>query len=228
MIDLDDTLWDTKHNNQKSLHELYTALNWGQYFVSFDDFVSLYEPINHALWAEYAEGKIDQETLSIDRLRRPLEGKVELSRGEWLDINEQFLSLVTAQRGLCAEALPILSYLHERYQVCILSNGFGQIQYAKLRDTGLLPYVHHVVLSEDIGINKPSRRIFEHALELCGADAVESVMIGDSWFTDIVGASNAGIDSIWYNPEGFDLLEAQGVTPPRHTIRALKELYTLL
>lgn len=228
LIDLDDTLWDTKRNNQKSLYELYTALNWGQYFVSFDDFLCLYEPINHGLWAEYAEGKIDKDTLSIERLRRPLEGKEEHNRNEWLEINERFLMLMTKQRGLCPEALPVLSYLHERYQVCILSNGFGKVQHDKLRDTGLLSYVHHVVLSEDIGVNKPDRRIFDYALELCQAQANECVMIGDSWFTDITGASNAGIESIWYNPEGFSPFETQNVAPPKHTIQTLTELYTLL
>lgn len=230
LIDLDDTLWDTRSNNRQSLRELYTALNWGQYFVSFEDFEALYLPINVHLWEEFGRGKVSKRELSIERLRRPLSGYLELSDEQWLRINDEFMELVRQKRGLCPGALETLSYLHQHYEVVIVSNGFGSVQYSKLRDTGLSDYVDRVVLSEDVGINKPDRRIFEYALSLgAGFAPSEAVMVGDSWTADIIGASNAEIPSIWYNPDGNLMADLPRVAnPPLYTIRHLTELTHLL
>jgi putative hydrolase of the HAD superfamily len=56
------------------------------------------------------------------------------------------------------------------------------------------------VLSEAAGALKPDKRIFEYALGLNNATANETIMIGDSYSADIVGAQNAGIDQIHFNP----------------------------
>lgn len=229
LIDLDDTLWDTQANNKQSLNELYTALDWGQYFVSFEDFFAVYHPINVRLWEQYNSGAVDKDTLSIDRLRLPLAGYVWHTPAEWLAINDDFMARVRTKRGLCPNALSTLQHLHARYRVCLISNGFGEVQYAKVEDTGLRPYIDAIVLSEEVGINKPDARIFAHALELCNASPERSVMIGDSWGADIVGASNAGIPSIWYNPHRQPLPPASdGLRLPRHVITDLAELTALL
>ena len=61
-------------------------------------------------------------------------------------------------------------------------------------------YFAHVVLSEAAYALKPDKRIFEYALQLNNAMASETIMIGDSYESDIVGARNAGIDQVYYNP----------------------------
>jgi len=43
---------------------------------------------------------------------------------------------------------------------------------------------------------KPDKRIFEYALQLNNATASETIMIGDSYETNIVGAQNVGTDQI--------------------------------
>ncbi|MDO4691312.1 MAG: YjjG family noncanonical pyrimidine nucleotidase [Porphyromonadaceae bacterium] len=228
LVDLDDTLWATYVNNKKSLEQLYTALNWGQYFVSFEDFFSAYYRINIELWERYNHGRITKQELALERLRLPLEPYLSLPEQSWREIDEQFLSLVKQQTLLCPNALETMAYLKARYSICILSNGFGEVQYAKIEKTGLAPYIDQVVLSEDVGINKPAPEIFHIALERMGATPSESLMIGDSFSSDIAGASNAGIGSIWYNAYAFPMPQTEGITPPLHIINNLAELKTLL
>lgn len=225
LIDLDDTLWATKINNKQGLKELYTALSWGQYFVSFEEFYRIYEPINYKLWEEYNKGAIDRDTLSRERLRRPLEGLVSHTDAEWREIDHEFLEAVRRQTLLCPGALETMRYLKEKYPICILSNGFGAVQYTKIERSGLAPYIDAVILSDEVGLHKPQPEIFHLALERMGGyRADEAVMIGDSYSSDIVGASRAGIRSLWYCPEDYPLLVDDDITPPIATITDLRHL----
>jgi FMN phosphatase YigB (HAD superfamily) len=78
-----------------------------------------------------------------------------------------------------------------------VTNGFVEVQYEKFDKSGLRDCFAHIVLSEEVGCQKPNPRIFEEALRMNGLQAEDVVMIGDSWSSDIQGAINAGIDQIW-------------------------------
>lgn len=252
LIDLDDTLWDTWANNQESLGELYTALQWGRYFSSFKAFFEqYYYPVNHALWEAYNREEITKTELSYQRLYRPLhlrlkdwcEDKTETPHEEepihslsqlvakprtyWDEANEQFMSLIRSKRRLCPGAMELMQALHIHYKVCILSNGFPEVQYAKLDNTGLRQYVDAIVLSDEVGYNKPNPKLFTHALELMGYTAEQSLMIGDSWSSDIRGAAAAGIQSIWYNRYRIALPQEEGISPWA-TVQKLEDIIPLL
>lgn len=239
-IDLDDTLWDTWANNKESLYEVYTALAWGRYFSSFEDyFETYYYPVNHQLWERYNREDISKEELSYERLYRPLLNRygeisdpalwavVESPRSYWDDANDLFMERIRQKTGLCPGALELLRYLHDKYPVCILSNGFGDVQYDKIRLTGLDTYVDEVILSEEVGYNKPNPRIFEVALERMGFAVDEAVMIGDSWSSDIRGAAAVGMDSVWYNRYVLVMPEEEGVRP-LHIVEHLDEIKQIL
>ena len=57
-----------------------------------------------------------------------------------------------------------------------------------------------LIISEDVGVNKPDKAIFEHALHKAGAQLHESIMIGDSLEADIRGAQGFGMKAIFFNP----------------------------
>jgi putative hydrolase of the HAD superfamily len=66
--------------------------------------------------------------------------------------------------------------------------------------SGLNPYFSNVIISEDVGVNKPDKAIFEYALRLASAQKEESIMIGDSLEADIRGAQDYGMKAIYFNP----------------------------
>ncbi|MBO4380143.1 MAG: HAD family hydrolase, partial [Muribaculaceae bacterium] len=97
-------------------------------------------------------------------------------------------------------------------------NGFSGVQERKLKNAGLK--VDVVVLSDEIDINKPDRRLFDYALQKSGATAEESLMVGDNPLTDIAGAIKAGWRSILYKPTAP--ASSEGI------IRSLPELLDIL
>ena len=52
-----------------------------------------------------------------------------------------------------------------------------------------------------VGVRKPDPRIFKHALDFASASANNSVMIGDDLEADVMGAINAGIKGVFFNPK---------------------------
>ncbi|MCR5887335.1 HAD-IA family hydrolase [Hymenobacter sp. J193] len=96
----------------------------------------------------------------------------------------------------------VLNYLRDKgYRLHLITNGFRDIQYVKLDASRLTEYFEEIVTSECCGHLKPDARIFRHALERTGATAPESLMIGDNLECDVLGAHNAGLDQVYFNPE---------------------------
>ena len=89
------------------------------------------------------------------------------------------------------------------YKIGVLSNGFKEVQYDKLRSAGVLEMIDCMVLSDEIDVNKPDKRLFDYALQKAGTTAAESILIGDNPDTDIKGAINAGWKAIFFNRNGI-------------------------
>ena len=91
----------------------------------------------------------------------------------------------------------MVRYLANKYPLTIVTNGFIEVQYEKFDKSGLKECFSHIVLSEEVGCQKPNPRIFEEALCMNELAAEDVVMIGDSLTSDVLGAQRAGIDQIW-------------------------------
>ena len=120
--------------------------------------------------------------------------------------------------------MELLEYLQPRYRMHILSNGFREVQYKKIENSGLKPYFDKIILSEDAGINKPHPDMFTYALKNTNSRRNQTLMIGDSWDADILGAQQSRINQIWFNPTGEPPVGFQ----PTHTVRSLAEIREIL
>jgi putative hydrolase of the HAD superfamily len=97
----------------------------------------------------------------------------------------------------------------------------------ELEAVGLLDLFPRCRLSAiDVGVLKPHRAIFDHALNILGIRPEEALFIGDNLSADVEGAQGAGIPAVWINrtPDS-DMLS--DITPDG-TIYALQELLPLL
>lgn len=200
-IDLDDTIWDTVSNGKTSLEEVYRDYNFGRFFPSFNDFYSIYFPNNCNLWKQYALGKISKEELIFERFLFPLRPHGVSDKKFIRNLNDDFLDRTSRKTQLIPHAMEILEYLYPKYKLYILSNGFNEVQYKKINNSGLSVFFKDIILSDHIGYNKPHPEIFQYALRKTNASKANSLMVGDNWDTDIVGAKNSGIDQIWYTQE---------------------------
>ena len=103
---------------------------------------------------------------------------------------------------LFPQTIETLIYLKTQgYNLGVISNGITIKQWEKLIRLDLHHFFDHVITSEEAGVEKPDKQIFEVALEKMGSTAEESVMIGNKFSEDIMGALNIGISAILVNSE---------------------------
>ena len=221
-IDFDDTLYDTRGNAIIALAETFDFFDLGRYFDNPQDFYDSYWKTNLALWTLYNKGEIDRQYLIVERFRRPLSegrGLENVTEAFCLEVSDKFLDFCSNKPGTVRGALELVKYLKGlgcRLHIC--SNGFHEIQYKKLRACGLYDYFETVILSEDAGANKPSKKFFDYAFEKTGAKVDSTLMIGDNYNADIEGAMDSGLDTILYNRWDPDFV------PPRKPTYIVKEL----
>ena len=223
-FDLDHTIWDFDKNAEETLYELYHIYRLGDIGLpAAAIFIDTYTRNNHQLWAEYHTGKISKEELRETRFKRTF---LELGLAPELlplSFEDDYVMLCPTKTNLFAHAHETLQYLAAKYALHLISNGFKESSEMKIAKTGIGRYFTNVIISETVGVNKPDKAIFEHALALAGAEKSQSLMIGDSLEADVYGALNFGIDAIYFNP-------ASAPMPANVPLQVnnLKELITLL
>ena len=222
-FDLDNTLWDFTSNSNRAFAILHKKYGFDRRGIPLARLLEVYHHYNDLMWEEYRQGRLDKETLRWKRFFLTFEelGMPDEQLARQIDV--EYLETSKQMTGLVEGAREILEYLKERYPLYLLTNGFNEVQFTKIRNSGLEPYFEKVITSEMAGALKPHPAFFEYALRETGSTAGSSVMIGDDAITDIEGASAAGIDTILFNPAGRD-----HTTSPTYEIQQLKELKKIL
>ena len=223
-IDLDDTLWDIHSNSKECLLEIYDDYGYQKYYNSFDDYYNVYMPNNHRLWGMYRNGEINKDELIVERFLIPVREFGINDAVYAKKLSDDFLERTTNKTKLVEGTMELLEYLKPKYNMHILSNGFREVQYKKIRNSGLEPYFDKIILSDDAGINKPHPDIFNYALINTNSLREETLVIGDSWDADILGAYNSDIHQMWFNPEG---LHPVGFVPT-YCVKSLDEIKEIL
>jgi putative hydrolase of the HAD superfamily len=197
-FDLDHTLWDFRTNSRAVLLELHAELKMEERGIPEAGFVSVYEAVNAELWQGHDAGVVPKEVLRALRFRKALEHFGVKDSGLAKQLEETYLDRCPRRSALNPGAMELLRDLRPHCRMHIITNGFLETQALKLAASGIRPFFDVVLTSEQAGANKPSLRIFRHALRSAGAKAVESLMIGDNATADIAGARNAGMDQAHY------------------------------
>lgn len=216
IFDADDTLFH---------FDAYAGLQrmFAGYDVQFtDQDYADYQAINKPLWVDYQNGAISALQLQTRRFT---------GWGEKLSVAPEVLNsgFLTAMAEICLPlpgAASLLNALHGKVKIAIITNGFTALQQARLERTGFRDYFDALVISEQVGVPKPDRAIFDHTLALLGNPARERVlMVGDTPESDILGGINAGLKTCWFDQGTRPLPES--ITPDWQ-VKSLAELEVLL
>lgn len=231
-FDLDNTLWDFKKNSRYAMMETFNRFQLEKNGLTFSDFYKVYSVNNTKLWTAYRNKEIKKKELTSQRFQLTF-NTLQINGVDSQEMNDVYLAEMPKQKYLMDGAIELLDYLKLKpYKLYIITNGFKEVQHKKLQTSGLAAYFEKVFISEEIKCPKPGRQIFEHAIKSANAKKTKSLMIGDDWDVDIIGAVNFGIDSVYYNSH------KQSVTIEKRwgdvessvgfTIRNLKELINVL
>lgn len=199
-FDLDHTLWDFEKNSYEALVEIFSKHNLTELGVSnFDNFFGRYKVINEFYWDEYRKGLIEKEKLRYIRFHEALQefGVRDLLLAK--RVADDYVGISPKKKNLRPFAIDVLTYLKAKYVLHIITNGFQEVQYIKLKNSGLIDFFDVIVTSESAGYKKPAPQIFTHSMRQAGAKRKESLMIGDNLVADLIGARGVGMDQVFYN-----------------------------
>lgn len=198
-FDLDHTLWDFETNSDIAFETIFKKYDVG---LDLQKFLHYYKGINQNYWKLYRNEKITKEELRVGRLRDTFVKIKQKFDNELIDnLSIGYIEVLPNNNQLFEGAHEILEHLYLKYRLHIITNGFNEVQYKKLDNSGLSKYFDKIITSEDAGVKKPNPKIFKYALDLAEATSKESIMIGDNWEADVMGAINNDIDAIYFNYE---------------------------
>tara|TARA_B110000902_G_scaffold34642_1_gene36831 strand:+ start:268 stop:960 length:693 start_codon:yes stop_codon:yes gene_type:complete len=219
-FDLDHTLWDFEKNSGLAFNEIFIELNFP---FSLDIFLKLYNPINHAQWKLYRENKITQDDLRFNRLNKTFEKLNYYASVDLIEnISEKYITYLSTFPHLFEGAIELLEGLKNRFRLHIITNGFDEVQQFKIKNSGIESFFEFVFTAEKVGFKKPHPEIFIESFKTVNTTAEASIMIGDSFEADILGALNQGMQAIHFNSHNEEIHDK---CPIVYSLAELKALF---
>lgn len=202
-FDLDHTLWDFDRNSEKAFAVIFQEILPQ---LDIAAFIRIYAPINQACWKLYQNNLISHQELRYRRLKESFQTlQIEVSDALIAKISDDYILHLPNSNHLFEGCMETLEYLHRKYKLHIITNGFADVQFKKLNNSGIHHFFDTVTNSEMAGVKKPHGGIFEHALSVAKAFKNESVMIGDCLDADVGGALSFGIEALFFNPNRIEV-----------------------
>jgi putative hydrolase of the HAD superfamily len=206
-FDLDRTLWDFDSNSVLALKEIFTDRKIAQIAnCNFTDFKTFYTEYNKKLWDMYKYQKIEKEDLRLERFHGTLKHFGIDSPRLAAKISDDYVKISPQKTKLFPNVIDVLRQLKSRYELHIITNGFSEVQFIKLKNSGLSPFFNKIITSEMVGYQKPNERIFHFALKTANVKPKDAIMIGDDQDSDIRGAQKIGMDQLFINYKFEELI----------------------
>ena len=196
-FDLDHTLWDFDKNSALTFDKIFKMHNVE---INLKVFLEVYEPVNLNYWKRYRNDEIDRLQMRYGRLRDTF-NEINYKVDDILihNLSVDYIEYLSSFNHLFEGTIEVLNYLHPKYPLHIITNGFEEAQMKKMNGSAITSYFKTITNADQAGVKKPNPIIFDHALNLANANAKESIMIGDNYEADVLGALNVGYDAIFFN-----------------------------
>jgi len=232
LIDLDDTLFDYPKTEKEAFRRTFEEL--GFFMESelgndkkeeiYEKIKDRYKDVNLQLWKDLEKGAVDKDRLKVVRFEKIIE-EFDLKYNLY-EMSELYLKKLGEGIFPFEAAEKLCEYLHSKYKVGIVTNGIKEVQHSRIENSTIAKYIDKIIISDEVGVNKPDKRIFEYAMNYFEImDKSEVIMIGDSLGADIKGGQNAGIDTCWINLRNN--VNDTGIVP-KYEVRKLEELFEIL
>lgn len=221
LFDADNTLLDFSKTEQYAFIEVMK--NHG---YPYDiEVKKAYDTINHGLWKQFECGEITREDVVNTRFGKLFQ-KIGIV-GDGVAFEKEYQEELSRGCYVIDGAMELLTTLKQKgCKIYIVTNGVANTQHRRLRESGVERYVDGIFISDELGCQKPAKEFFNVVFAAIGEEhRKDSLIVGDSLTSDILGGNQAGIKSCWYNPNGYKN-ETKAVAD--YTITNLEELYEIM
>lgn len=202
LFDLDDTLFDHTATSRAALRATTAGLPFLA-AVDFEPFYQFYSDLLEALHLRVLAGSCSYSEARRLRFAGLLARyQPAATPAEAAQLADAYYVQYPRQRRPVAGALALLQALRPHYRIGIVTNNRTAEQADKLHFLGMTDLVDALITSEDVGVPKPDPRIFRVALRQLAARPEETVLVGDNWHADVLGALAVGIRPLWLNRGG--------------------------
>lgn len=191
LLDADGTFLNFSLTEKIALDLLFDHYNLPHDEETF----SAYEEGNRFCWHSFEEGQMSMAELKVRRFSLFFEKK-----GLSYDAREAdrlYVEYLASNGHYIEGAGRLLERLKNDYTLEVITNGIASVQRGRLDALGASKYFDHVIISEEIGCQKPSKAFFDKTLEIINAEKDECLIIGDSLTSDIKGGIDSGIDTCY-------------------------------
>jgi len=213
-FDLDDTLWECHPVILRAEQKFYQWLQ--SYYPKISQKYSKSELIEHRIaFMKAQDDKLHDLTYLRKHWMRKLADEVGYDY-RYVDSGFEVFWLARNEVTFFEGTLDILQTLSDTYSLGVISNGNADVNHI-----GVGHLFDFTLSSEMAGVSKPHQDIFDQALKLASTQSHETVYVGDDPKRDILGAHNAGLHAIWFNPS---LKAWPGGKNPSAVIQHLKQL----
>ncbi len=195
LIDIDDTIFDFEKCSKNAFKKTLKKLDLSYKEKDF----SYFNKVNDILWTKQKLGELNINQVFIERSNM-------MSKYFGLDIekeifNNLFVEFLYDEIEIVYEIEDLLSYLSNKYQIYAASNGVYDMQVNRIKKSNLDKYFDEIFVSDKVGFEKPDKRFFQKIMDITKYSNKDLIMIGDSIKSDIIGAKNSNIKSIYFNKE---------------------------
>ncbi|MFC5405879.1 YjjG family noncanonical pyrimidine nucleotidase [Cohnella soli] len=221
IFDLDNTLLDYSmselHSMKKTLqdHNLVFEDN-----VEWDAFWKIYLEHNSRHWMDFVNKRGSHKSIE-DVLISSFRDSLNMNRAHHESLSNTYWNYFCNTCIFEAGAEDVLHTVKSQYKLGIISNGIGEAQRKRLEMGSIKDVFESIIVSDEVGVRKPRKEIFEMALNELKLSPSEVLFVGDSLSDDYHGARNAGIDFCFYNRGGLALSNEY---QPKYTVRQLQEI----
>ena len=201
LFDIDGTLMDFECDKNYAFRYMYATSGLEQTHPLTEELMEIYERCNIRWWQRFEQGLCTKPELYNNRFV-DFFTEANLPMLDPNRINGLYFDALGKTGTLFPGAKELLSTLSQHYDIYIVTNGNASSQQTRMERSGILRYIKDYFISETAGAAKPDKRYFDYVLaRIPGAKPADCIVIGDSLTSDMLGAVNAGMDSIWYNPQ---------------------------
>ena len=199
LFDLDDTLFDKQYCSRAGLLAVQKAYA-GRIVGSVEEIESTYGELLEEWHQKVLAGLISINESRVERFRVLLSNsQTEATDAESQAAARCYRDAYDAAYRPVPGAIELLRRVKTKHPIGIVTNHIVSEQVKKIAAIGVEPFIDELVVSEEVGVPKPAARVFQTALSRLGGTPDQAVMVGDSWSSDIVGATKLGIRAIWLN-----------------------------